>query len=71
MATVTSWTETLPEGVTQIYPFVGTEWLWLLIAVIFWLAWHVKTAAGETQEYDELASKGKSAKDYKSNITNW
>ena len=71
MATVTSWTESLPEGVTQIYPFVGTEWLWLLIAVIFWLAWHVKTAAGETQEYDELASKGKGASDYKKNLPGW
>ena len=71
MATITSWTEALPAGETVIYPYVGTEWLWLLIAVIFWLAWHVSTAAGETQEHDELASKGKSAKDYKSNITNW
>ena len=71
MATVTSWTESLPAGVTQIYPFVGTEWLWLLIAVIFWLMWHVKTAATETQEYDELASKGKKADDYKSNIAGW
>ena len=71
MATVTSWTESLPEGVTQIYPFVGTEWLWLLIAVIFWLAWHVKTGAAETAEHDELASKGKSANDYKSNIAGW
>ena len=71
MATVTSWTESLPEGVTQIYPFVGTEWLWLLIAVIFWLMWHVKTAAGETQELDELASKGKDSNDYKKNIADW
>ena len=71
MATVTSWTESLPEGVTQIYPFVGTEWLWLLIAVIFWLMWHVKTAAGETQEYEELASKGKGASDYKKNVAAW
>jgi len=59
MATVTSWTESLPAGDTVIYPFVGMEWLWLLIAVIFWLTWHVQTAAGEKQEYDELASKEK------------
>ena len=71
MATVTSWTESLPEGVTQIYPFVGTEWLWLLIAVIFWLMWMVKTAAAETQELDELASKGKGASDYKNNVAGW
>ena len=71
MATITSWTESLPAGDTVIYPFVGTEWLWLLIAVIFWIAWHVKTAAAETQEHEELASKGKSATDYKNNVVNW
>ena len=71
MATITSWTESLPAGDTVIYPFVGTEWLWLLIAIVFWLAWHVKTSAGETQEHDELASKGKKADDYKNNIAGW
>ena len=71
MATVTSWTESLPAGDTVIYPFVGTEWIWLLIAVVFWIAWHLKTAAAETQEMDELASKGKSSSDYKNNIAGW
>ena len=71
MATVTSWTESLPAGDTVIYPFVGTEWLWLLIAVIFWLVWHVKTAAGETQELDDLASKGKGPNAYKDNVADW
>ena len=71
MATVTSWTETLSAGDTVIHPFAGTEWIWLLIAVIFWLAWHIKTSAGETQEHDELASKGKSAQDYKGNVADW
>ena len=71
MATITDWTEALPAGVTEVYPFVGTEWIWLLIAVAFWIAWHVKTSASETQEYDELAAKEKSPSDYKNNITNW
>ena len=71
MATVTSWVETLNAGETVVYPFVGTEWLWLLIAVVFWLAWHVKSAASETEENDELSSKGKGSEDYKNNITNW
>ena len=71
MATVTSWTEAVPEGVTQIYPYVGTEWLWLLIAVVFWIYWHVTTSAGETQEQDELASKGKGPSDYKNNVVDW
>ena len=71
MATVTSWTETLPAGETVIYPFVGTEWLWLLIAVVFWLTWHFKTSAGETEEHNELAAKGKGPRDYKNNIADW
>ena len=71
MATVTSWTESLPAGDTVIYPFVGSEWVWLLIAVIFWLAWMFKTSAAETQEHEELASKAKGADDYKKNIADW
>ena len=47
MATVTSWVETLNAGETVIYPFVGTEWLWLIIAIAFWIVWHVKMSAAE------------------------
>ena len=71
MATVTNWVETLNAGETVVYPFVGTEWLWLLIAVVFWIAWHVKSSASETEENQKLTSKGKGPDDYKSNITNW
>ena len=71
MATVTSWVETLNAGETVIYPFVGTEWLWLIIAIAFWIVWHVRSSASETEENDELASKGKGSDDYKSNIVNW
>ena len=71
MATVTSWVDTLNAAETVVYPFVGTEWLWLLIAVGFWIIWHVRQSASETEENDELASKGKGPDDYKSNITNW
>ena len=65
MATVTSWVETLNAGETVIYPFVGTEWLWLIIAIAFWIVWHVRSSASETEENDELASKGKNSDDYK------
>ena len=71
MATVTSWVETLNAGETIIYPFVGTEWLWLVIAIAFWIVWHVRMSAAETEENDELTSKGKGSEDYKSNIANW
>ena len=71
MATVTSWVETLNAGETVIYPFVCTEWLWLIIAIAFWIVWHVRSSASETEENDELASKGKGSDDYKNNIANW
>ena len=71
MATVTSWTESLPAGDTVIYPFVGTEWVWLLIAIVFLLVWYLKTSAVESEELDELAAKGKSATEHKNNIAEW
>ena len=72
-ATVTNWVEHLSasEVAGQIYPYVGTEWLWLTIAVIFWLAWTVGTATGESEEQDKLARKRHGANDYKRNIAEW
>ena len=72
-ATVTNWVEHLSasEVAGQIYPYVGTEWLWLSIAVIFWLAFTVCTAIGESEELDKLARKRHGANDYKRNIAEW
>ena len=71
MATVTNWVETLNAGETAVYPYVGTEWLWLIIAVAFWIIWLVRTSASETEVNDEIASKSKGPNDYKDNIANW
>ena len=72
-ATVTNWVEHLSasEVAGQIYPYVGTEWLWLTIAVIYWLAWTVSTASGESDEHDKLARKKHGSNDYKRNIAEW
>ena len=71
--TVTNWVEHLSasEVAGSVYPYVGTEWLWLTIAVVFWLWWHVGTATGEAEEHQKLARKRPSANDYKKNITEW
>ena len=71
--TVTNWVEhlTASEVAGQIYPYVGTEWLWLSIAVVFWLAFTVSTAIGESEEQDKLARKRHGANDYKRNIAEW
>ena len=73
MATVTSWVEHLSadEVAVAVYPFVGTEWLWLTIAVVFWLWFHIATGTGEAEEQRKLARKRPSANDYKKNITDW
>jgi len=73
MATITSWVEHLSaeEVSGVIYPLVGTEWLWLTIAVVFWLWWHIATGSGEAEEQSKLARKAPSANAHKSNITEW
>ena len=60
MATIEAWSAdtftALAEGTGAIYPMAGLEWLWLIIAVVFWLWWHFRTSSGETEEYDRLRS---------------
>ena len=72
-ATVTNWVEHLSasEVAGQVYPYVGTEWLWLTIAVVYWLAFTVATATGEAEEHDKLARKRHGSNDYKRNIAEW
>ena len=80
MASVTNWIEHLTtdvdaatEGVqvADIYPMVGTEWMWLTVAIVFWGWFHVSTGTGEAEEQQKLARKRPSANDYKKNITEW
>jgi len=80
MASVTNWIEHLTtdvdaatEGVqvADIYPMVGSEWMWLTVAIVFWLWFHVSTGTGESEEQQKLARKRPSANDYKKNITEW
>ena len=73
MATVTNWIDHLSakEIAGQVYPMVGSEWLWLLAGIIFWIWWTVATATGEAEEQNSLARKRHGANDYKKNITEW
>ena len=72
-ATVTNWVEHLSasEVAGQVYPYFGTEWLWLTIAVVYWLAFTVATATGEADEHEKLARKRHGSNDYKRNIAEW
>lgn len=32
-----------------IYPFVGSEWLLVLIGVVYWIVWHVRQIGSENR----------------------
>ena len=59
MATITNWVEHLSaeEVSGPLYPFVGTEWLWLTIAIVLWLGWHFVTDKQEQKEYKDIQTK--------------
>ena len=39
-----------------IYPFVGAEWLLVLLAGIFWIWWHVQCIRQESRDLEEAAT---------------
>ena len=45
-----------PLDIGPMYPFVGSEWLFLLISVIGWLVWHIWQIKSENATYDEQSS---------------
>ena len=49
---VDSWAVDLAE-VGPIYPFVGTEVIWVILGVVFWIGWHVWQIKFENQAYDK------------------
>ena len=48
---IDTWAVDLAD-VTVIYPWVGSEGLMVLIAVVLWLAWHVWQIKHENTTYD-------------------
>jgi hypothetical protein len=48
---VTSWAVDLAT-LGPIYPFVGTEVVWVVLGVIFWLAFHIWQVRFENRTYD-------------------
>ncbi len=74
MATIESWSAETFTALAEngaLYPMVGTEWLWLIIAVVFWLWWHFKTSAGETEEQDRLRSENAGRDAHKQYQSDW
>ena len=45
-----------PSEIGPMYPFEDAEWLFVLIAVVLWLLWHVGQISSETRENRESAA---------------
>ena len=71
MATVQNWVEVMESGTGSIYPYVGTEVWWFILAVVIWLGWHVITGMSETEEHEEVRNRAPGSNDHKKNVTNW
>jgi threonine/homoserine/homoserine lactone efflux protein len=52
---VSDWNATMTD-VGPLYPFVGTELLWVGLAFVLWIVWHIWQARMESSNYtDDLA----------------
>ena len=49
---VESWSGTITD-IGPIYPFVGTEILLVIVALVAWIAWHIVQANSESKAWDE------------------
>ena len=48
----TDWAGTIAD-IGPIYPFVGTEFILVLIGVAFWIAWHITQIKSEAARLKE------------------
>jgi hypothetical protein len=74
MATIKSWSADTFAALADngaLYPMVGQEWLLLIIVVVFWLWWHYRTSAGETEELDRVKSENAGKDAYKQYKSEW
>ncbi len=53
---LTSWAVDLKD-VGAIYPFQGAEWLFVILGVAFWIAWHVLQTRQETENNRKRTSR--------------
>ena len=47
-----NWAGTITD-IGPLYPFVGTEMLWYILALVFWIGWHVIQTKRENEDYAE------------------
>ena len=54
MATIVDWNKLNFSEVFEIYPLLGTEFIWLIFVVIYWLYWHFKIGQLENHDYKNI-----------------
>ena len=47
-----NWAGTITD-IGPLYPFVGTEWIWYIAGLVFWIWWHVVQTKRESKVYEE------------------
>ena len=54
MATIKDWNNLNFSEVFEIYPLIGTELIWLIFIVVYWLYWHFKVGQLENNDYENI-----------------
>ncbi len=49
---IENWQGTMTE-VGALYPFVGTEFVWFVVCVALWIAWHIVQTSRENRQYED------------------
>jgi hypothetical protein len=47
-----NWAGTITD-IGPLYPFVGTEMLWFIAGLVFWIWWHIVQTKRESKTYAE------------------
>ena len=64
---IDSWAVDL-ANVTFIYPWVGSEFLMVVVAVVLWILWHVWQVRHEAEEYKNEMEKYGTPENIKNSI---
>ena len=54
MATIKDWNNLNFSEIFEIYPLIGTELIWLIFIVVYWLYWHFKVGQLENKDYENI-----------------
>ncbi|NIM27795.1 MAG: hypothetical protein GTO67_07620 [Gammaproteobacteria bacterium] len=64
-----NWAGTITD-IGPIYPFVGSEMLWFILGLAFWIWWHVLQTKRENATYEEEKRRFGSAESLRKIVSN-